>query len=119
MDKYYENPTFISNPNSFLGKGSPCIKCQYTCATCANGTSCSTCSAAKGRTYNSTSLYCSCNVTAYDDGSNEDCKLCPYNCLTCSSATVCTSCANSRANTVSNKNCPCKTGYYDTNLPLA
>lgn len=57
--------------NGYYDVGVPkCTKCQYSCATCTNGSSCSSCNATLGRTFDNTSTFCGCDHGLYDNKLN-------------------------------------------------
>jgi hypothetical protein len=58
MDKYYNNAS-SSSP--------VCGSCHYSCQTCTTNTACVTCNSTNGRTYNSSTGFCSCGTGTYDN----------------------------------------------------
>ena len=92
-----------------------CIACDYTCQSCRNGTACFSCDASIMRTFNSTTLRCSCMLGYYDVGV-EACSTCDTSCYSCTNATACETCPpniNKTINATSGSNfCVCLYGYY-------
>ena len=58
LDKFYHNAS-SSSP--------VCGSCHFSCQTCTNNTACVTCNSTRGRTFNSTTKFCSCLTGNYDD----------------------------------------------------
>lgn len=74
-----------------------CLPCLYDCATCVNGTTCSTCNATLDfRALDLTTQRCLPLPGYYDDGTNNPiAKICSLPCVTCSgAATYCLTCVN-------------------------
>jgi hypothetical protein len=89
-----------------------CQKCQFSCTSCINSLTCSSCYTGRSSV---TGGYCACPTNYYyDNGVAPQCVACLYSCLTCSSmSTNCTSCDNSTYRTLINNTCTCQIGYYD------
>lgn len=76
-------------PDRFFLNSSICLPCEFTCETCNNGTSCSTC---KGNSIGNLEGFCTCN-TGYGRDQALECSLCSENCIDCASDySVCIQC---------------------------
>lgn len=75
-----------------------CTVCNYTCATCSNSVSCTSCKDTDNRIMlNGSNSFCSCKPQRYyDDGASPACLLCDYLCLSCDKmSSNCTDCSAS------------------------
>lgn len=94
-----------------------CVACHYSCATCSDSISCSTCQ--PNRTLLSGGL-CNCISGMFDSSTTLTCQSCSYPCVTCvTNSSRCLSCDSNRTYVSATNQCICNYGTYDTGLSCA
>lgn len=96
-----------------------CVKCDSSCVTCSNGTSCDTCNLTQFRKSTpATAGLCQC-LDGYYNGIQPVCQPCYYSCFTCSVAVNCLTCDATQHRVANGTQCSCMTGYFDTQTNTA
>lgn len=93
-----------------------CGKCQDSCITCINPSTCSSCHASRVLL----NSQCVCPIKFYA-ATSSTCSSCHLTCLTCSGSLInqCSGCSASRQLNSITAKCDCKPGFYDESTPGA
>lgn len=114
MHRTQNSSSCVCNDGYFDNGVALCEICNHTCATCVNGSTCTSCGPL--RLANTTTDLCDCNPGYFEDPLNKSCLKCDQSCETCSNASACITCnmtQNRQATPLADSLCKCLIGYFE------